>query len=226
MKKIQFLAVMALFMTFGCSNEDLINTEQDSTVLEENSLVVKSGERRGNPGSEVNGINFVSKSIENGIFIDGGCLISPYPPERKLLKYGMFSGSIEGYGKINPKLSEYETVDCKLVPNDGRNPERYIEDNMYELTMVGRISLSVKEYCTITIIGNVYPINYSEYTGGEHAWIDFDGGEFVGIGTITSGVGKLSGLNDKILLVYGNIFTSGVNDFTNGKISLHITDQF
>lgn len=196
MKKLQILAVMALVMTFSCSNEDLINTEQDSTLLEENSLAVKNGERRGDPGGEVTAINFVSNSIENGIFIKDSCLISPYPLlERKLLKYGMFSGSIEGYGKINPKLSEYEIVDCKLIPNDGRNPERYIEDNMYELTMVGRISLSVREYCTIKIVGNVYPINWSEYTGGEHAWMNFDGGEFEGIGTITSGVGKLSGLN-------------------------------
>jgi len=226
MKKIQFLAVMALLMTFGCSNEDLINSEQDLVVLEENSLAVNSGERRGNPGGEVNGINFVSNSIENGIFIDGSCLISPYPPERKLLKDGIFSGTIEGYGKINPKISEYEIVNCELIPNDGINPERYIEENMYKLTIEGRISLSIKEYCSIHIVGNVYPINYSEYTGGEHAWIDFDGGEFGGFGTITSGVGKLSGLDNKILLVYGSIFTSGVNDFKNGKIYLNITDQF
>ena len=225
MKKTPIIAILALLMIVGCSKDYLTNTE-DSTVFEESNLSSANGERRGNPGGEVTAINFVSNSIENGIFIDGGCLISPYPPERKLLKDGMFSGTIEGYGKINPKISEYEIVNCELIPNDGINPERYIEENMYKLTMVGRISLSVKEYCTITIIGNVYPINYSEYTGGEHAWIDFDGGEFVGIGTITSGVGKLSGLNDKILLVYGNIFTSGVNDFTNGKISLHITDQF
>ncbi len=228
MKKLEILAVMALLMMFGCSKDEVITDEQETFSVKENNQSVFNSDQRGKPGSPVSEIRFVSSSIENGIFIEEGCLISPYSPPliRRLLKEGMFSGSIGSYGNINPKLSKYEIVGCDLTPNDKYNREDiYSEVNMYKLTIEGRISLSPKEYCTIQISGNVYPISYTDYAGGPHAWINFDGGNFEGIGTIDSGLGKLTGLNNKTFRIYGSIFTSGINDFKNGKINLIITDK-
>lgn len=225
MKKTFFqIVVLALLLIMGCSKDDLIDTEQEPFSVEKNQPVM--GEKGGKPGSTVSEIRFQSNSIENGIFIEEGCLISPYPQDRRLLKEGMFSGFIEGYGNINPKLSEYEIVDCDLTPNDKYDSEDiYSEFNMYKLTIEGEISLSPKDYCTIQITGNVYPISYTEAAGGPHAWINFDGGNFEGIGTIDTGLGKLSGLKNKNFRVYGSIFTSGIYDFKNGKINLIITDK-
>ena len=227
MKNVGFIAVMALLMMFGCAKDEVITGEQELFSVEKNKQSVINGDQSGKPGSPVSEIRFESYSIENGIFIEEGCLISTYEQiKRRLLKEGMFIGFIEGYGNINPKFSKYEIVDCELTHNDKYDSEDiYSEFNMYKLKIEGKISLSPKEYYTIQITGNVYPISYTDAVGGPHAWINFDGGNFEGIGTIDSGIGKLIGLNNKIFRVYGSLFTSGINDFKNGKINLIITDK-
>ncbi|MDP3946154.1 MAG: hypothetical protein Q8Q51_09675 [Lutibacter sp.] len=231
MKKLSFLAVLALLIMFGCSKEEMTNTEQELFSVEKNNQSIFNNDQSGKPVSTVSEIRFVSNSIENGNFIEDGCLISPYNPPliRRLLEEGMFSGSIEGYGNINPKISKYQIVGCDIALNDGGinrqiEPE-YVEANMYKLTIVGKISLSPRDYFTIQISGNVYPISYTEAAGGPHAWINFDGGNFEGIGTVNTVSGKLNGLLYKEFRVYGLIWR-GINDFRNGKMYLDITDQY
>ena len=49
MKKLGILAIMALIIMFGCSKEEMTNTEQDLFSVEENDQAV-IGEKRGDGG--------------------------------------------------------------------------------------------------------------------------------------------------------------------------------
>jgi len=204
MKKVGFrIVAIVLLLIMGCSKDELISDSSENNQLKKSN---KLG---------ITEIRFFSNYTDNNVYVVAGegCLL----PTRKILQQGTFSGTINGYGIINPKLSKYEINDCVIIPSDQTDNTNYIEPNMYKLNIKGTISLSQREYCSINITGNIYPRCFPD--------IQFDGGDFEGTGTIVSGVGKLVGLNNKIFRVYGRLFTSGVNDFKNGKINLILTDK-
>jgi hypothetical protein len=204
MKKFSFLALVALLMIFGCSKEEIINTEQEPFSTEENNQPVVNGNKSGSVNSRYGMISFFSTSIKNNEFVNG-CLPSP----RKLLKQGTFIGNIQDFGKINSSLSRYTFSYCKEAPID--SPPNYGEPLMYKLIGDGKIYLSTRDYCSITITGNVYPWYYTD--------IQFDGGLFIGKATTSSGVGKLNNFN-KTFEVYSN----GRINLTTGEIPLNIRD--
>jgi hypothetical protein len=208
MKKIKILAVMALLMTFGCSNEDLINTEQNSEVLEGNLSLI-NGERKNNPNNGVSSIVFYSNSIVNTNFVSD-CL----PEGLDLLKQGNFSGNLSGFGKLNANLSRYQFISCEEWPID--SPPNYGEPLMYKIVTQGKLALGSKDYCDITITGNIYPWYYTEY--------GFYGGVFIGTAITKSGVGKLKGLNNKSFEVYSGSPKGPTINLDEGTIALRISD--
>lgn len=213
MKKIQFLAVMALFMTFGCSNEDLINTEQDSDVFEEGNLSSVNGERKNNPNNGVSSIWFFGVPIENSPFISD-C----FPEGLNLLKQGYFSGKITGYGKINTSLSTYEfsSSSCEKLPSD-LDPIYDYDPEMYAVEALGTLVLGPRDYCNITITGNVYTF----YSVGD----GYYSGSFVGNAIFSSGVGKLKDFDNKNFSV-GQDSRFGRINLETGIIPLHIHEWY
>ena len=213
MKKIPILALVALLMVFGCAKDDLINTEQDSVVIEENSQTVFNKERRVKPGNGVNSMSFWSKSISNSEFVYDDCL----PTGRILLKKGYFSGTLDGFGTIKTSMSTYEFIDdaCKELPID--SPPNYGEPLMYYVVAQGKIALGSRDYCSITITGNLYPWYYTEY--------GFDGGQFIGTAKINSGAGKLKGLHNKSFEVYSGSPSGPTINIETGAISLNIREK-
>lgn len=205
MKKIGFqIVVLALLLIMACSKDDLITTEQDLFSVEKNNQAIVNGNRAGSVNTSVSGISFFSNSIKNDKFIND-CL----PSTRKLLEQGTFSGKMAGIGAINSSLSYYSFTSCKEAPTD--SPPNYGEPLMYKLIANGKIYISTRDYCSITITGNVYPWYYTD--------IQFDGGLFTGKATTYSGIGKLKNLN-KTFEVYSN----GRINLETGEISLNIRD--
>jgi len=190
MKKIKILALLATLILLGCSNEDLINTEQNITALEESDLTFSNGERKNNPNNGINSITFYSNSV-NSNFVSG-CL----PTGQYLLQQGYFSGNLIGFGKLNTKLSTYEfLIPCKEVPSF---PNDLGVIYMYEVVAQGKLALGSKDYCNITITGTIFPW-YDNVSG-------LNIGTFLGSAITDSGVGKLKVLDNKNFQVSnGNI---------------------
>lgn len=213
MKNIGILAVMALLMVFGCSKDELVTTEQEQYPVERNNEPVINGKRPVSGNSMGSRINFFSISIKNEDFLTG-CIPnnSITNTERKLLKTGTFSGNLKDYGKINSSLSWYTFSLCKEADI---NPPNMGEPKMYKLIAEGKIYLSSRDYCSITITGNLYPWYYSE--------IQFDGGVFIGSATTSSGVGKLKNFNKTF-----EVYRSGVSYYNinlkTGEIGLNIRE--
>lgn len=208
MKKNGILAMIAFFMLFGCTKEDMTSTEQDSAVFEGN-LSIK-GEQQTKYGNGVNSISFYSNSIVNANFVSD-CL----PTDKYLLRQGTFSGTLKGFGRIKTSLSTYEFISCEEIPID--SPPNYGEPLMYAVVAVGRVALSSRDYCNITIAGNIYPWYYTE--------LGFYGGNFIGNAITDSGVGKLKGLDNKSFQVYSGNGRGPTINLDDGTIMLRISDQ-
>jgi len=208
MKRIKILAFIALILMFGCSKDDVTNIE-DSNVFEEGNLSSVNGERRTNTSSGISSIVFYSNSIVNTKFITG-CL----PTGKNLLKEGNFSGNLSGFGKLNVNLSRYQFVSCEELPID--SPPNYGEPLMYKIVAQGKLALGSRDYCDITITGNIYPWYYTEY--------GFYGGVFIGTAITKSGVGKLKGLNNKSFEVYSGSPKGPTINLDEGTITLRISD--
>jgi hypothetical protein len=180
MKRIQFLAVMALIMTFGCSKDTLIETEQDSVLSEQNTILEKNVVSNKGFGSY---ISFEFISIANNEF-EANCL----PIGRKILESGFFEENIQGYGVIKPSLSYYNFSNyCVEVEIDSTMPN-FGEKWKYELKIIGGVvATSNKDCFLIDIEGDLYP------------WYDnnlnIDTGTFVGIAKAYSGKGKFRNFN-------------------------------
>jgi len=202
MKKIQILAFMALIMVFGCSKDEVINTEQNSIALEESNFTGSSGERKTNPNNGLSYISFFSNSIINTEFVNG-CL----PTDLHLLKQGNFSGNITGFGKIKTSLSTYEIVSC--VENSGNHP-------LYSIVAQGMIALSSRDYCSITITGYFDVSDDTSY--------GFVYGAFNGNATTYSGVGKLKGLDYKSFEVYSGSPKGPTINLDEGTMTLRISN--
>ncbi len=196
MKNYRFLAVMALLMMFGCSKDEVTNTDQELFSVEKNNQPVVNGARPGSATMSVSGISFFGTSTKSDLaegFVNG-CLPSP----RKLLKYGTFSGKLAGYGTINSSLSTYSFTSCEEADID--SPPNYGEPLMYKLIAEGILSLGTRDHCSITITGNLYP--------WYNTAIQFDGGTFIGKATTHSGVGKLKNFNKTF-----EVYRSGMNNY-------------
>ena len=180
MKKIQFLALMAFLMNFGCSKDTLIETEQDSVLSEQNLSIEKNTVSKKGFGSY---ISFEFISIANNEF-EANCL----PIGRKILKSGFFEGNIQGYGVIKPSLSYYNFSNyCVEVEIDNTMPN-FGEKWKYELKILGGVvATSNKDSFLIDIEGDLYP------------WYDnnlnIDTGTFIGTATTYSGKGKFRDFN-------------------------------
>lgn len=210
MKKTQILALIALFLALGCSNDDIGNTEQDSGVFQEGNLSSVNGERKSNPNNGVSSIWFFGVPIENSNFISD-C----FPEVLDLLKQGYFSGKITGYGKINTSLSTYEFSSCEELPSD-LPPIQGYDPQMYTVKASGKLALGPRDYCNITIIANVYTF-YSLDIG-------YYSGSFVGNLTTSSGVGKLKVFDNKSFIVHhDNRF--GFINLEKGIIPLIISEK-
>ncbi|MDO9261083.1 MAG: hypothetical protein Q7U08_03995 [Flavobacteriaceae bacterium] len=212
MKKSAFkIAAVMLLLTISCSKDNLIDTEQTPFSVDENNQIV-NGERKSGNESMGSGtiMSFISTSIDNKVYIKA-CL----PTGRNLLQQGNFSGSLAGVGKINSNLSTYKFISCEEAPI---NPPNSGEPLMYKLRAEGKILISTRDYCSITLTGNLYPWYYTNY--------GFDGGTFIGLATMQSGEGKLKVLNNKNFNVYKQEISyadPGIN-LATGKIRLHFSD--
>lgn len=226
MKNLGFIAVVALLMMFGCSKDNLIVTEQDSIVVDENNQTIINGERGSTKGATSPGaiMSFGSTSISNiNNFKWTQEKGDPYPIielNRILMLDGTFSGKLGSYGRINSSLSYYKFNSPELVPID--SPPNYGEPEMVSVISEGKIYINISDYCSITMTGNVYPWYYSPET---NSWLSatWDGGLFIGTATI-NGYGKLSNLNNKKFSVYSNnIGSPGIN-LETGAIRLDFSD--
>ena len=179
MKKLGILVVIALIMMFGCSKEEMTNTEQELFSVENNKQP-NIGAKRGDGGA--NGWNFVefygtSRMVKDSILTI--CLTDSITGLsmdccRKLLKLGNFSGNLPGYGKINSSLSFY-TINFV----DKNNPSEYftlygdeeyydlfndksytdrIEPYFYNIVISGTVALTVNDSFKFTITGELYPM--------------------------------------------------------------------
>jgi len=207
MKKLGILAAMALLMMFGCSKDEVITTEQEPISVEKNDQPVINGARPGSATMSVSGISFFGTSAKSDLAegLVNGCLPSP----RKLLKYGTFRGNLSGYGKINSSSSTYSFTSCEEADID--SPPNYGEPLMYKLIAEGKLSLGTRDYCSITITGNLYPWFYVES--------NFDGGLFIGKATTHSGVGKLKSFNQTFEIYRSGVNIYGIN-LKTGEIGL------
>lgn len=205
---MQFLSVVVVLMMVGCSKDSLIDAGQD-TALNESSLTPLKGQQGNKPGSEAIQISFTSNSTGTADFVSG-CL----PEGRNLLRLGNFSGKLSGFGKINSSLSTYAFIECEKVPID---PPNIGEPYMYAVVAEGTLALGSRDYCSITISGNIYPWNDSEN--------GIDGGLFMGQATTHSGVGKLKGLDNRSFEVYNAVVRNGPGiNLETGTITLWIRD--
>ena len=220
MKNLGFIAVMALLMMFGCSKDEVITTEQEPFSVEKNSQPVINGEKgptNGNSG--VGGISFFCTSNKDGDFIKEWTqeAVNPYPNiklDRKLLRNGTFKGNLSGYGKINSTLnSTYTFISCEPALIDC--PPNCGEPMMYKLIADGTIYISTRDYCSITITGNLYPWYYTD--------IRFDGGLFIGTATTHGGAGKLKNFNKTFWIWRSGMDRSGIN-LTTGEMALNIME--
>lgn len=224
MKNLGFLAVMALIMMFGCSKDEMTTGEQELFSVEKNSQPVIDANRPGSPNS-LSIIQFLGKSnILNDFYVS---CFDPNPftdPEaaRHIYQKGNFSGKLVGFGKINSKESEYIFTGCdKIVDYNEWATGNYDEKDAYEITGTGKIYLTARDYCNVTISFILLP-NYYPDDG-------FDGGNISeGVLTINEGetAGKLEALNNKIFNIYrdGVRYPYGIN-LTTGEIGLRISEN-
>jgi len=200
MKKIQFLALMTLLITFGCSKDTLIDTEQGFIISEQNAFLEKNVISNKGFGSA---ISFEFISIANNEF-EANCL----PIGRKMLKSGFFEGNIQGYGVIKPSLSNYNFSNyCVEVKIDSTMPN-FGENWKYALKIIGgKVATSTKDSFLIDIEGDLYP------------WYDnnlnLDTGTFIGNATTYSGKGKFKDFNRTF--VVGKYGADGI-DLGTGEI--------
>ncbi|HCE55223.1 MAG: hypothetical protein APF83_13130 [Lutibacter sp. BRH_c52] len=203
----------------GCSKDEAITNEQEPFSIEENNQPIVNGNKPGLVNAKFGTISFFSTSIKNGDFIKEWTqeAVNPYPNiklDRKLLRNGTFKGNLSGFGKINSTLnSTYTFISCEPALIDC--PPNCGEPMMYKLIADGTIYISTRDYCSITITGNLYPWYYTD--------IQFDGGLFIGTATTHSGYGKLKNFNKTFWIWRKGMDRRGIN-LTTGEMSLDIME--
>jgi hypothetical protein len=215
MKKTVFqIVVVVTLLLMGCSKDELINDTSENNQLKTGRL---------NTSTE---IFFLSNSIANDDFI----VLAPgyLCTDRKILRTGIFTGTINGIGKINSRKSTYEIKTFEILDHDGfwyfSDPSLLTysrEENMYKITVEGNIIINEQDHCSITITGNIYPVCYYPLDSSEF-------GSFEGTAVINSGTRNLADLNGKKFRVYGRPFNGATffnGNHNTGDFHLKITDN-
>ena len=225
MKKTNLLFVaLTVLLMMGCSKDELIDEANSDLQLKKGSIA--------NAG--VTSLNFTGNSVTGDSFA-----LTELNDGSKIMKNGICSGSITGYGKINPTLSNYsfEEPSSKLNPNYGTTNNFRECQYDYDIDVNGKVSLNTKDYFQFSLTNALYsPANYEagftgpgepEFKGamfgcpiGRCAFID---GEWTtlyqGEALITSGAGKFKTFAGRKMEVYRNGGTKGINRVT-GEMSL------
>ncbi len=234
MKNVGFITVMALLMMFGCSKDDLINTEQELISVEESNQPVIYGEKGPSKGSR--GVEKIIEFSGNSISAtsDEDILkVCPPPPYdgcgRVLLANGNFSGQLKGFGKIKTGLSRYTfTISpAETNPEYGREGNDREEEYYYQLEAHGTVAISDNDHFELTIIGYLNPMDPIR-DGNKNL-----GSLFKGVATIdeNSGSGKFVGYSETFEVM--SAYTpSALRDHTwflganldTGESSLHFSN--
>ena len=195
MKKSVFqILAFLLLLIMGCSKDELINDASENNELKK--------------GRVVSTIEFTSISI-------GTATLPLSEVGGQILRFGEFSGFIDGCGKINTSLSKYEFAKPVAVEyNFHKNPENqdfnyYISFTSAKIYLIasGKSSTATSDYCTIKIIEETYPyatypdpyVNLWPLKWGADSYYgeEYFGGGSHGKAIITEAQGKLSFLNGK-----------------------------
>jgi hypothetical protein len=209
-------------MLFGCSKDNLIDTEQDSMVIEENNQTIINGEKgpiKDNSGvgtglwlkgtsSDIGGSSEFIYWSENDDFLG--------VPVLKILTEGNFSGKLIGYGKINEINSTYlieivSSEENKLFGTANNCSGLYI----YNIKVTGTIVLSDRDssFFDFTLTGKFY-INHDNSTINQVYFGVSDDNRLTGEINVSSV--KFDNLKKNLK---ANIWSS---DLTTGKIYLNI----
>jgi hypothetical protein len=153
MKKTVFqIAVTVMLLLMGCSKNELIEEASENSQL-----------KRGSIGSSgTTSITFIGNSVVGDFFT-----LTEIADNSKIMKSGKISGSITGYGKINPALSSYSFSTCL----GKENPEyKYTYPNnqinracthMYDMNGTAKICITTSDYFEITFTkALLVPYNY------------------------------------------------------------------
>ena len=225
MKKTNLLFVaLTVLLMMGCSKDELIDEANSDLQLKKGSIA--------NAG--VTSLNFTGNSVTGDSFA-----LTELNDGSKIMKNGICSGSITGYGKINPTLSNYsfERPSAKINPNYGIPHNEFQLQYDYDVNVNGRVSLTTKDYFDFKLTDALYsPANYEagvtgpgepEFKGaifgcpiGNNLFIN---GQwkviYQGEATITLGAGKFKTFTGRKMEVYRNGGTKGINRLT-GEMSL------
>jgi hypothetical protein len=214
---------MTFLVIMGCSKDELIDEANENSQLKK-GIIGSSG---------ISSLNFVGNSVKDGNFFS----LTELGDGSIILKNGKCSGSITGYGKINPTLSNYSFASCDKRENldDGPYPlnDRELPWD-YEMSGKGKVSINNIDYFEFSIIRAIYsPANYkagdpglqvgeTEFRGALFSCpITYDG-VVQGEATITLGAGKFKTFAGRKLEVYRNGGTKGINRVT-GEMYLIFT---
>lgn len=146
MKNAGFLIVLIGMLMMGCSKEELKNDTAENSQLKRGSTV-----NAGVSSLSFNGNSIVGESYPLIDLGDGS----------KILKNGKCSGSITGYGKIDPTFSDYSFYPPVRIDNiDYKSDNRQLQYD-YILSGNGTVYLNARDYFTFTIDQGLYnPVNY------------------------------------------------------------------
>jgi len=210
-------AAFILLMLAGCSKDESINDTSENIQLKKGRSITLGAVS----------VYFVGNSIKDGNFFPLALLNDG----SRILKNGMCSGSISGYGKINPTLSNYSFT----IPV-ARDNKDYLLNNRelkydYVIDGRGRVSLNTRDYFDFTIKQAIYsPVNYkagdqgllvgeTEFHGALLGCPIMYDGVVQGEAKITFGAGKFKNFPGTILEVYRNGNAKGI-DRNTGEMNL------
>jgi hypothetical protein len=205
MKKFRFLAVMALVIMLGCTNEELTNVSIDENQLKTGRIATTAP------------FSFTGNSATSDDLFDGKCWVETTDeynhPEWKLLLNGNFSGKIHGFGIINSDKSIYKFTECAKYQNVFSENAFYDYKYSYMLTAIGTLYIGKRgDSCAITISGRLYPFKPTT-TGKIYA-------NLRGTATFSDGTGRLKNLNGKTVNIFSNETST---DLSIGLLNLKIT---
>ncbi|MDO9261082.1 MAG: hypothetical protein Q7U08_03990 [Flavobacteriaceae bacterium] len=201
MKKFRILAVVALLMLFGCSKDNLIDTEQTPFSVEENNQT-SDGEKRGLDTPRWRDIFFELTSINDNSYVLFETLQVPHDINNlKILNSGYFYGKMMGFGVIDPSKSKYDFTSCKIVVDS--RPDWGGEWMFYVEIIGAKVSLTDNDYFYLDIKGDLRPW-FGYLIGIDSSW-------FEGTATSRGGQGKFSDFDNQNFKVGGILSKTNLN---------------
>jgi hypothetical protein len=192
--------LLALVFALGCSNDELVNNPTENNQLQKSSGLIYLG--------------FFGNSIDDNNYF----ALPELADGSKILKNGKCSGTIKGYGRINPNLSNYSFVNCNKESNPEYEKGWSPWENIYILVGGGKVSLNTVDYFEFSIIRGIYSQwNYDPdmYKGAIFICNNYNQGE----AKITNGSGKFKAFTGKPLEIYRAGGETGI-DRLSGKMYL------